>query len=387
MLKKISGKKEREIAYSIINKDGKEVDRVLKIKGWIGTYHTTRGLKAKESTDFPDNFLAIYSHEKLGQFNVLNEIGQNRLNEVYVVGQLYVDEFEETSLPDMALSNRQGYKSDDIRYQKFIEESGKILTQVLRLKEKAIKAKKRNSDESKRKKKIDAEKQLKESVESTIAYIDSVKQSGNLDINVANKVLTKMGIKKIATDQDTRKILLSHTRSDQKLNNIIYGLLLLNGFKDNEIIYTSDPENRSGVPHGSNVFDYLREFFIQSYSQKQIYVLYIYSNKTCKSPGVLQEIGAGWIVRTEHGIIKAGTEKPEAPLNIDQVYPTVYISPNQDEVYTTENHFHVLFELIRSVCKLYDKESKTYEANKAYFENLGGQIISESELSVLLEEK
>ena len=274
--------KEREIAYSIINKDGEEVDRVLKIKGWIGTYHTTRGLKAKESTDFPDNFLAIYSHEKLGQFNVLNEIGQNRLNEVYVVGQLYVDEFEETSLPDMALSNRQGYKSDDIRYQKFIEESGKILTQVLRLKEKAIKAKKKNSDESKRKKKIDAEKQLKESVESPIAYIDSVKQSGNLDINVANKVLTEMGIKKIATDQDTRKILLSHTRSDQKLNNIIYGLLLLNGFKNNEIIYTSDPENRSGVPYGSNVFDYLREFFIQSYSQKQIYVLYIYSNKTCK---------------------------------------------------------------------------------------------------------
>ena len=91
-----------------------------------------------------------------------------------------------------------------------------------------------------------------------------------------------MGIKKIATDQDTRKILLSHTRSDQKLNNIIYGLLLLNGFKNNEIIYTSDPENRSGVPYGSNVFDYLREFFIQSYSQKQIYVLYIYSNKTCK---------------------------------------------------------------------------------------------------------
>lgn len=309
------------------------------------------------------------------------------MNEVYVVGQLYVDEFEETSLPDMALSNRQGYKSDDIRYQKFIEESGKILTQVLQLKERAIKAKKKNSDESKRKKKIDAEKQLKESVESTISYIDSVKQSGNLDKEAVNKVLTEMGIKKIATDQDTRKILLSHTRSDQKLNNILYGLLLLNDFKDNEIIYTSDPENRSSVPFGLNVFEYLREFFIQSYSQKQIYVLYVYSNKTCKSPGVLQEIGAGWIVRTKHGIIKAGTEKPEAPLNIDQVYPTIYISPEQDEVFTTMNHFHVLFELIKSVCKLYDKKNKTFEENKAYFEDSGGQIITESELSNLLKEE
>ena len=379
--------KEREIAYSIKNKDGKEVDRVLKIKGWIGTYHTTRGLKAKESTDFPDNFLAIYSHEKLGQFNVLNEIGQNRLNEVYVVGQLYVDEFEETSLPDMALSNRQGYKSDDIRYQKFIEESGKILTQILRLKEKAIKAKKKNSDESKRKKKVNAEKQLKESVESTIAYIDSVKQSGNLDKDVANTVLTTMGIKKLATDQDSRKILLSHTSSDQKLNNILYALLLENGFRTNEIIYTSDPECESSVPYGLDVFEYLREFFIQSYSQKQIYVLYVYSDKTSKSPGVLQEIGAGWVVRTDHGIIKAGTKKPEAPLNIAHVYPSVYISPEQDKVYSTEHHLHVLYKLIESVCKMFSKNLKSFEDNKKIFEELGGEIVAENEFSNLLEER
>lgn len=56
-------------------------------------------------------------------------------------------------------------------------------------------------------------------------------------------------------------------------------------------------------------------------------------------------------------------------------------------MYTTENHFHVLFDLIKSVCELYDKSSKTYEVNKVYFEDLGGQIISERELSVLLEEK
>lgn len=379
--------KEREIAYSIKNKDGKEVDRVLKIKGWIGTYHTTRNLKAKESTDFPDNFLAIYSHGKLGQFNVLNEIGQNRLNEVYVVGQLYVDEFEETLLPDMALSNRQGYKSDDIRYQKFIEESGKILTQIIRLKEKAIKAKKKNSDESKRKKKVNAEKQLKESVESTIAYIDSVTQSGNLDKNVANTVLTTMGIKKLATDQDSRKILLSHTSSDQKLNNILYALLLENGFRANEIIYTSDPECESSVPYGLDVFEYLREFFIQSYSQKQIYVLYVYSDKTSKSPGVLQEIGAGWVVRTDHGIIKAGTQKPEAPLNIAHVYPSVYISPEQDKVYSTEHHLHVLYKLIESVCKMFSKNLKSFEDNKKIFEELGGEIVAENEFSNLLEER
>lgn len=38
-----------------------------------------------------------------------------------MVGQLYVDIFELSELPDMALSNRQGYKSDDPRYEAVIK--------------------------------------------------------------------------------------------------------------------------------------------------------------------------------------------------------------------------------------------------------------------------
>ena len=350
----------------------------------MGTYHTTRGLKEKESADFPDNFLAIYSHGKLGQFNILNEIGQNRLNEVYVVGQLYVDEFEETMLPDMALSNRQGYKSDDVRYQIFLKEAKIILSQILQLKDKAIKAKKKESEKSKRRKKIDAEQKLAKTVETTLDFLSNATQSGKLDLEIANTVLSNMGIKKIATDKDTKKILVSHTRSDQKLNNILYGLLLANGFQPEEIIYTSDPNNQSGVPYGQNVFDYLREFFIQSYSQKDIYVLYVYSDESSKRPGVLQEIGAGWVVKTDHGIVKAGSASPEAPLNITTVYPSVYISPKLDKVYTTDNHFRVLNELIYSVCRLFDKKFNIFEDNKKFFEDNGGQFVTEKEFRDLL---
>ena len=45
-------------SYSIKNRQGDTVSRTLEVKGWIGTYNTTRGLKEKESSDFPDNFLA-----------------------------------------------------------------------------------------------------------------------------------------------------------------------------------------------------------------------------------------------------------------------------------------------------------------------------------------
>jgi hypothetical protein len=97
-----------------------EGEYLLEIRGWIGAYKTTRGRKT-EFTDFPDNHISLYANSKLGQFDILPLVGQNRLNEVYVVGQLHIDLFEETELPDMALSNRQGYKSDDKRYLRVVE--------------------------------------------------------------------------------------------------------------------------------------------------------------------------------------------------------------------------------------------------------------------------
>ena len=52
----------------------------------------------------------------MGEFNILPVAGSNNLTDAYVVGQLYVDLFELSELDDMALSNRQGYRSDDPRY-------------------------------------------------------------------------------------------------------------------------------------------------------------------------------------------------------------------------------------------------------------------------------
>lgn len=108
------------------NNIGEEKDYMLTIEGWIGAYETTKGRK-KNSSDFPDNFISLYANKKMGEFNILPKVGKNKLNESYVVGQLYVDLFELSELPDMALSNRQGYKSDDLRYETVIDYVRKIL--------------------------------------------------------------------------------------------------------------------------------------------------------------------------------------------------------------------------------------------------------------------
>ena len=364
--------------YSIKNRLGEIEDRTLEVKGWIGTYSTTRGLKEKESSDFPDNFLAIYSHGKLGQFNVLNEIGQNRLNEVYVVGQLYVDEFEETNLPDMALSNRQGYKSDDVRYKIFLEAASDILNQVLRKKDLAIKAKNKDKLESKKKQKRKAENEFAEKAQEVLETFKKAVPNNTLDPKIANNMFQQLGMKKIRVDNESRKILLSHTREDQKLNNVLYGLLLFNGFSEEEIIYTSDPQNRSVVPYGQNIWDYFREFFINSYSNKPIYVLYVHSNNSAEKRGVLLEVGAGWVVKTKHGIIKAGQEEPTAPLVTTTVHPNVYIDDNAERVVTTDNHFGTLHSLLGEVCSMFNKTLRTLEENKEEYQKLGGEILTES---------
>lgn len=336
-------------------------------------------MKEKESSDFPDNFLAIYSHGKLGQFNVLNEIGQNRLNEVYVVGQLYVDEFEETDLPDMALSNRQGYKSDDIRYKLFLEIASDVLSQILKKKDLAIKSKNKDKEKSKRKKKREYEEEFARKVKDVRKMLDDAIPDNSLNNDLANQMFQELGIKKLKVDSESRKILISHTRQDQKLNNILYELLLFNGFLESEIIYTSDPNGRSVVPYGQKIWDYFRDFFIASYSNKPIYVLYVHSNNSLNKPGVLLEVGAGWVVKTKHGIIKAGTEDPKEPLEVSTVFPSLYIDNNSNRVVSTENHFSTLYSMFLEICEMFDKNIQTLEENKEKYQNLGGEILSEND--------
>lgn len=48
---------------SMDDKSGVEHTYNVEIKGWIGTYTSTRGRKV-ELTDFPDNFISLYANQK-----------------------------------------------------------------------------------------------------------------------------------------------------------------------------------------------------------------------------------------------------------------------------------------------------------------------------------
>ena len=107
-------------------------DLPLNIHGWIGTYKTTRDMK-KEINEFSDNYLAIFAHNKMGQRNILDIIGRNRVYESYVVGNLYIDAFEASNFPDMAATNRQGYNENDPRWIKALEFIRPLLDNVIKM--------------------------------------------------------------------------------------------------------------------------------------------------------------------------------------------------------------------------------------------------------------
>lgn len=366
-----------KIKVNIKNKKGLTLEVEQNIKGWIGTYKSIRGHK-KDSTDFSMNFLAIYSHGKLGEFNILDSVGTNRTFDNYIVGQIFIECFEDTNFPDMALSNRQGYKKDDPRYIEMIKWAENAVRNSINLKIKAVDKEKGNKKRQENQRKIDFENDLKKNVDSTVNDLKKYIKDKDKREKIS-KALQSVGTKIIQSKKDTKKVLISQTYNDEKLNNCIYELLKYNGFSSDEIIYSNSVDDEARLPVDVGIYDYLREFFVKSISDKEIYVFYIISDSTVSSHGVLMEQGAGWIVQTKHSVIKSGQENPKEPLDTRRTWTEIRFK--DDEIFCTELSFGVLYQMIKDACDMFSKTMKSKEENMKFFCDSFGEILSKSEFS------
>lgn len=370
------------------DKNGESHSYNVEIHGWIGTYKSTRGRKA-EMTDFPDNFISLYANQKMGEFNILPVVGQNKLSEVYVVGQLHVDIFELTELPDMALSNRQGYKSDDPRYQAVLEYvRGTLLPDILKMRDVFVSLGKRKKEEKKLEEQRKNEETFRSSVDrfrkntarkaaSKISEKFGIGVSGLSEVEsiLEDEINTNspdMGIKSII-DSQKKKILISQTYPDKDLADIVYNMLLFNGVPGEDIIYTNCDDEISRIPEGdvgkSGIYDYLRDFFVDSYSTQKMYVIFITSNNTKTSWGALTEVGAAWITQIEHKIFNIYDFRPEHPLDDEQQWHTS--RRNSDgELYMSKLSVDIFCQKIEYICDKLNYPKKTRAENKARLETL-----------------
>jgi len=358
---------------------GVEREYTLEIKGWIGTYKTTRGRKV-EMTDFPDNFISLFANHKLGEFNILPMVGQNKLNEVYVVGQLHVDLFELSELPDMALSNRQGYKSDDPRYEEVREYVRKhLLADILRKRElyadlmNAEKKKKKTDtqkdDEAKLREAMDgfrkkASRTAAERLEQLAPGVsrDAVEEVVSSSINESSPDL---GLKAIV-DSQKKKVLISQTRKDKVLSDILYQMLLYNGVPAEDILYTNCDDEVCRVPEGAHVYEYLREFFVESYSAQKIFVLFVTSENTKASWGAITEVGAAWVTKIDHKIFNVSPFRPEHPLDdAMQWQSTNREAPPAGDLWMDKLNADIFCVKVEEVCKVlgYARKDRSHNMN------------------------
>ncbi|MDD2237174.1 MAG: ATP-binding protein, partial [Kiritimatiellae bacterium] len=259
------------IPLTMKDTEGREHEYTLKIDGWIGTYKTTRGRKA-EMTDFPDNFISLFANKKMGEFNILPVVGQNKLNEVYVVGQLHVDLFELTELPDMALSNRQGYKTDDPRYEAVRIYVRELLAEILKMREvftdtgkakkKRKKVEQQQADEERLKQAID---EFRVNASQSAARSIATLATGLTEEAIVNAVSQSinenspdLGLKTVV-DSQKKKILISQTYPDKPFADIVHQMLLHNNVPEEEILYTNCDNEICRVPENMGVYEYLKE--------------------------------------------------------------------------------------------------------------------------------
>lgn len=380
----VEKRKVHSIPITMKDNNGVEHEYSMKILGWIGTYKSTRGRKS-DVTDFPDNFISLFANEKLGEFNILPSVGQNKLNEVYVVGQLHVDLFELTELPDMSLSNRQGYKSDDPRYEKVREYVRSLLAEILRKrdlyidlgkkKEKEKKDSEQKRNEEKLKKNVDTfRRSVSEKAAKALAArgVKNINQQ-ELEAAVLQSIADSspdLGLKAIV-DSQKKKILISQTIKDKSFADIIYQMLLFNNIPADSILYTNCDDEICRVPEGRHVYEYLREFFVDSYSTQKIFVLFITSENTKVSWGAITEVGAAWITQVDHKIFNVRPFRPEHPLNDEALWQsTNREQPTQGDLWMDNLNADILCQKIEAVCDSLGFSKKNRGQNRDHLATL-----------------
>lgn len=354
----------------------------LEVKGWIGTYKSVRGRKV-DILDFPDNFISLYANKKMGEFNILPRVGQNKLNEVYVVGQLHVDLFEQSELPDMALSNRQGYKTDDPRYvavTNYVRDT--LLANILDMRAKYTAEKNKEKKKQELNKMSDDEAQFREAVvnfrqkaseraASNIGKLaptiptDTLRSA--IDEAIEDNVAT-LGIKP-RIDAQKKKILISHTKKDCPMADIIYKMLLFNNVPQEDIIYTNCEDEVCRVPEDMAIYDYLKRFFVDSYSDQKMRVLFVTSEYSQKSWGALIEVGAAWITSINNKIFNIPPGRPEHPLDDEKMWHTT-IRDEHGALSMDRVNADIFCQKIENVCDSLGYPHKNRDDNKTMLSSL-----------------
>lgn len=233
----------------------------------------------------------------MGQFDILPDISTDRMGETYVVGQFFVDLLEETELPDIAASNRQGYKEDDPRFEKTLELIRKnALRPILELKKDAAKEKNYIRD-------LEKANQIKKSKEAFDKSIKDIVEDPAFKKVIRDSEPVKQALEKAWELKDTlkesyKKVMISHSSDDKELIDELEKVLHFCGFSKEEILYSSSDYYESGFEAYMDIYEYLKDFFVNTTRRTDLCVIYVLNQGFAEKWDPVLEAGAGWVLNS-----------------------------------------------------------------------------------------
>lgn len=274
-----------------------------KLKELSQSFLSESGEDADQIT-ISDNRISLFSRGKLGEYDILSKVKNNRNSEAYVIGEIYVDVFEDDTLADMAISNRRGYDEGDNRYIETAKIIKRLVGYIVDQKDAVIKRQKEDNDEKEAeeiKEKLTLTNKSKEIFENNLSEEDrSIVQEENFQFARA-----------ITSTKATKKIFISHNNKLKKYGQFIVDVLECYGIDvSKNVIITSD--RRLGVPQGKDIYDYLKECF-----REELMVIFIFSKAFYDSNVCISEAGAAWATNQNclNVVVDIGFNDIEKPSN------------------------------------------------------------------------
>lgn len=306
---------------SVLDKNGIETNVNFSFKGWLGTIHERPSFKnfvktsyesegkTKFEVSITDNRITVFSRGKIGEFDILPKVQTNRIADAYIIGEIYVDLFEDDDLSDMAISNRRGYDETDQRYVQLIRVITDVVSFITRKKEEINKQKKKDGElQGATNIKIKFEEQ---SPKTRRAIQEKFSLQEQQDFQ---EELFQFG-RAINLSNTTKKIFISHKTECAIFGKFLVRCFELSGMDIREnIIFTSMTE--LGVPYDQDIYNYLKDCF-----RDDLYVIFLFSKSFYNSNVCIAETGAAWATNKKYSniVLDMGFSGIDKPINNSQI--------------------------------------------------------------------
>lgn len=267
-------------------KDAESFKKILRDNGY-----TDEEIESKEIVTVDDNRISIFSRGKVGEYNILPKLKTKAANDAYLIGEIFVDDFEHSEFIDMATSNRRGYQEDDPRYEALCRNLKLVVSRVVNAKQTINKKRKEDEEQAE----ADAIKKN---------FLDGQNKSGHVfqELSEQDKQDIESDFKQfsraVSLEYKTKKpthLLISHKQDEVRVYGdfLIDLLLAMNSELKNIITFTSNPEY--SIKKGKNIFDELKGCFRPDY-----YVVFLFTKSFYDSNACLAEAGAAWATNTQY---------------------------------------------------------------------------------------